>query len=98
MDPCRESLFHDSFVTSTPAVLPPDTEEGAESSRPLEGLQMLSAQLMCMQNGIWGRVCSRVAYFNNTKQIAQKCQRTRHPEKSIYCGFYEKLTELLKEC
>lgn len=85
-----EFCFHDNFVTFASPVLVPRHvlwgKKAVESSKSAVQRELQShvsaAQLMFMKNGIYSWAFSRVAYFNNAKQITQKYQHTHtHPLK-----------------
>lgn len=84
--------FHDNFVTFASLVLVPRHvlwgTKAVESNKSAVQRELQSrvsaAQLMFMKNGIYSWAFSRVAYFNNTKQITQKYQHTHTPLKKVF--------------
>lgn len=95
-DPCHSVLppgtccFHCSaMILASPVFIPRHllcgkNQQKAAKTAVQRELQSL-AQLMFIKNGIYSWAFSRVAYFNNTKQITQKYQHTHtHPLKKVF--------------
>lgn len=84
--------FHDNFVTFASPVLAPRHvlwgKKAVESNQSAVQRELQShvsaARLMFMKNGIYSWAFSRVAYFNNTKQITQKYQHTHTLLKKVF--------------